>query len=300
MGKLKKVRGKWQYEKKETKKPKLQTIEKKIEFRGQPIEDYPPLYQELIEFAKKGPHKTPCGMFGKNEKYPEIGWDLPGYYLAIYLGEYFSNEDPAIEELKQILYEKNTEEKENKKRTSGWLQWYFPRMIRPVKNISMYLRGFEIGLPGSLCCTKKHGFNALAALKYCIEQETLGDASIIFYKGQTDTLKRIIEEIHYKGILESRCRLIKPSRPALNWNPIIEEYTRKGLAAYKKNGLRGYINFKCEMLADNSTYPRAEIDESRILPLELLGKIEIWEPSNYMFRSTFPKLEDPGKANQAA
>lgn len=288
--------------KKKTKKSKAPTTVKKTEFEGQPINDYPLAYGELIEFAKKGPHKTPCGMFGKNESYPEIGWDLPGYYLAIYLGEYFSDKDPAIEELKQILYEEHDIDKgkENNKRISDWLQWYFPQMMRPVKNISIYLRGFEMGLPGAFNHTRNSGLNALAALKWCIDQEDLGTGSINFYENQTDSLKRIIQELQYKGVLEGRCRLVKSSRPPLNWNPIIEEYTRKGLATYKKDGLRGYINFKCELLADNSAYPLAEIDETRILPPELLGKIETWEPSNYMFMSTFPKLEDSKKTNQAA
>ncbi len=260
-------------------------MKEKRRFKGKPINDRPADFDHLLKFARKGPYKI-------NEKYPDVKLDLPGYFLARNLGNYFKDKDLAIEELKAILYDPHDggfDYKKTQKDIYEWLRWYFPKMMKSItKGYTKFIRGFETGLPGDINRTMNHSLDALTYLFDFIKNgNSHCDYGTRFLLNEVDCLKSFIEQRGYIEALQDQYPVL--CKTPLDWDPVIEEHTREAQREYKKGGLPGYVHYMREfVLANNRVHADHRVDETRFLPKNLWGRVDFGEVQIKMY--TLPDL----------
>jgi hypothetical protein len=253
----------------------------KMRFKGKPIKDYPDEFMRLIRLAMEKVTEV-------NEEFPDVDFDLPGYYLGRHLRDYFNDGDSAIEELKSILYDDHLEKEyeDIERELRGWLRWYFPKMLKAVrKGMIRFTRGFRAGLPGA----DKEKVRALNALEYLTISIRDGNefGHIAGRRNNVRELDQYLQNYQYLKYLEQKCPIKPPKQ--LSWNPGLEKYTRWAAKEYREKGLEGYRHMVGEfVLANNEPYSDAKIDESRFLPEKLWGKVDFGKIQNCMYIFPFP------------
>ena len=238
----------------------------KTKFKGKPINDCPEEFKRLVRLAKEGPKKI-------NDEYKDVTLDFAAYYLGARLGDYFKNDDPQIEELKTILYDREwgtDGEKDGDKNLYNWLRWYFPKMMKFIsKGYTRFLRGFKMAMPGATNWWKQTAVVASTIVDSFVKNGVvpyLGTSSLVY---RIDEINCYVRKVEYLKALQKQYPVICAT--PLGWDPAVEHYTRWAAKKYHKEGLPGYIDFMTKVLQSED---RKKVDETRILPKELRGRVD--------------------------